>query len=163
MVRPEEGSQMFTSIVVGTDGSERAARAVEQAAELAKVCGATLHVVNAYKGIDMAVAAAMAAGSVVATAPDLSRESKGEADAVRQALESGVEQFRADGIAVETHAITGSPVSVLLDLAETVGADLVVVGNRGMTGGRRILGSVPNTLAHNARCTVLIVQTDDEA
>jgi nucleotide-binding universal stress UspA family protein len=154
---------MFKSIVVGTDGSERAARAVEQAAALAKVCGATLHVVSAYKGIDWAVASATAAAAFVATSPDLSREAKEEADAARQALESGCDPFRADGIAVETHAITGSPVSVLLDLAEAKGADLIVVGNRGMTGSRRILGSVPNTLAHNAGCAVLIVQTDDEA
>lgn len=154
---------MFTSIVVGTDGSERAARAVEQASALAKICGATLHVVSAYKGIESAIATAMAAGSLVATPPALGRESKEEADAAQQALESGVEPIRADGITVKAHAITGSPASVLLDLAETVEADLIVVGNRGMTGSKRILGSVPNTLAHHATCAVLIVQTDDEA
>jgi nucleotide-binding universal stress UspA family protein len=151
---------MFTSIVVGTDGSERAARAVEQASALAKVCGATLHVVSAYKGIESVVAFAVAAGSL---APTLGTESKEEADAVQQALDSAVEPLRADGITVEAHAITGSPASVLLDLAETVEADLIVVGNRGMTGGKRILGSVPNTLAHHATCAVLIVQTGDEA
>jgi len=154
---------MFASIVVGTDGSVRAARAVEQASALAKVCGATLHVVNAYKGIDSAIATAMAAGSLVATPPAFERESNEEADAAQQALESGVEPIRADGITVEAHAITGSPASVILDLAEKVEADLIVVGNRGMTGGKRILGSVPNTLAHHATCAVLIVQTDDES
>lgn len=154
---------MFTSIVVGTDGSERAARAVEQASALAKICGATLHVVGAYKGIDTAIATAMAAGSLVATPPALGHASEEEAEAAQRALESGVEPIRADGITVEAHAITGSPAQVLLDLAKRVGADLIVVGNRGMTGSHRILGSVPNTLAHHATCAVLIVQTDDEA
>lgn len=153
---------MFTSIVVGTDGSERAARAVEQASALAKLCGATLHVVNAYKGIESAVAGAMAAGSLVATPPSIGDASKEEADAAQQALESGVEPIRADGVTVEAHAITGSPAQVLLDLAERVGADLIVVGNRGMTGSHRILGSVPNTLAHHATCAVLIVDTDEK-
>ena len=55
----------------------------------------------------------------------------------------------------------GSAVPVLLDLAGEVGADVIVTGNRGMTGAKRLLGSVPNTLAHNAECAVLIVQTDD--
>jgi nucleotide-binding universal stress UspA family protein len=153
---------MFTSIVVGTDGSERAARAVEQAAALAKTCGATLHVVNAFKGMEGAIAGAMAAGSLVASPPALDRESKEEAEALQQALESGVEPMRAEGIDVKAHAITGSPATVLLDLAKSVGADVIVVGNRGMTGGKRILGSVPNTLAHHAECAVLIVQTGDD-
>jgi nucleotide-binding universal stress UspA family protein len=44
-------------------------------------------------------------------------------------------------------------------VAEEVGADLVVVGNRGMKGARRVLGSVPNTIAHGATCSVLIADT----
>lgn len=83
---------MFTSIVVGTDGSERAARAVEQASALAKICGATLHVVGAYKGIDTAIATAMAAGSLVATPPALGHASEEEAEAAQRALESGVDR-----------------------------------------------------------------------
>jgi nucleotide-binding universal stress UspA family protein len=47
----------------------------------------------------------------------------------------------------------------LCDVAANVRADLIVVGSRGMTGARRVLGSVPNSVAHNATCSVLIVQT----
>ena len=65
-----------------------------------------------------------------------------------------MESIRADGVTVQAHAVSGSPASVLLDLAEDVGADVIVVGNRGMTGAKRILGSVPNTLAHHATCAV---------
>lgn len=151
---------MFRSIVVGTDGSERAARAVKQAAELAKTCGAELHLVNAYRGVESSVAIAMAAGSMAAT-PDLGDVAQQEADAVASALEQQAASIRGGGVEVETHAVSGSPVEVLLEIASGAGADLIVVGNRGMTGAKRLLGSVPNTLAHHAECAVLIVPTGD--
>ena len=50
--------------------------------------------------------------------------------------------------------------SAILGIAESEDADLIVVGNRGMTGARRVLGSVPNSVAHGARCAVLIVPTE---
>jgi nucleotide-binding universal stress UspA family protein len=152
---------MFSSIVVGTDGSARAAKAVDEAAELAKISGGTLHLVRAYKGIDQSVAAAMAAGSMAATPPPLDGASKDEADTVRAALEEEATAIRARGITVDVHAHAGSPVPVLLDVATAFGADVIVIGNRGMTGAKRILGSVPNTLAHHAECAVLIVPTDE--
>ena len=60
---------------------------------------------------------------------------------------------------METHARFGTPAEVLCDLAAHLDADLIVVGNRGMQGGRRFLGSVPNTVSHHAPCSVLIVDT----
>ena len=67
---------------------------------------------------------------------------------------------------IETHARFGSPAEVLCDIAAHLQADLIVVGNKGMQGGRRFLGSVPNTVSHHAPCSVLIVDTlsdsDDE-
>jgi nucleotide-binding universal stress UspA family protein/RimJ/RimL family protein N-acetyltransferase len=65
-----------------------------------------------------------------------------------------------EGVDVSTHARTGDAASALLEVAEEVGAQLVVVGNRGMTGSRRfLLGSVPNRVSHHATCNVLIVRT----
>ena len=151
---------MFRSIVVGTDGSERAGRAVDQAAELAKTCGAKLHLVNAYRGVESSVAAAMAAGSMVAT-PDLGDVAQQEANAIGAALEQQAGALRDKGVDVQTHAVSGSPVEVMLDIAQDTGSDLIVVGNRGMTGAKRLLGSVPNTLAHHAECAVMIVPTGD--
>jgi nucleotide-binding universal stress UspA family protein len=153
-------TRMFRTIVVGTDGSERAGRAVAQAAELAKIAGAKLHVVHAYRGIESSVAAAMAAGSMVAT-PDLGDVAQQEADSLNAALEEQAAAIRGDGVDVETHVVAGSPVEVMLDIASSSGADLIVVGNRGMTGAKRLLGSVPNTLAHHAECAVMIVPTGD--
>jgi nucleotide-binding universal stress UspA family protein len=63
---------------------------------------------------------------------------------------------------IETHARFGSPAEVLCDLAAHLGADLIVVGNKGMQGGRRFLGSVPNTVSHHAPCSVLIVDTQSD-
>ena len=151
---------MFESIVVGTDGSERATRAVEMAADLAAKLGATLHVVQAYKGVEEAMASAMASGMV--TAPrELADVAMDEADTVAAALEKLAAGLRDRGITVETHAVVGAPATVILETAANLNADLVVVGNRGMTGAKRILGSVPNTLAHRSDCAVLIARTDD--
>ena len=63
------------------------------------------------------------------------------------------------GVSTQTHAVEGAPVQALIDVARAMGADLIVTGNRGMTGLRGMLGSVPNSLAHRAPCAVLIVPT----
>ena len=151
---------MFTTIVVGTDGSERAGRAVAHAAELASMFGATLHLVFAFKGVAQATAEAMASGAMATAPTDLGTEIEEEADAVGSGLEGQAEALRARGLGVETHAIAASAPSAILDTAKRVDADLIVVGNKGMTGAKRMLGSIPNTISHNAECTVLIVPTD---
>lgn len=128
----------YSTIVVGTDGSARAALAVEKAATLADAYGSTLHVVHAYQGTQ---------GPIV-------RRAKQVADRVQGEL--------ADrGVDVQTHAMLGHPADAVLDLAFSCNADLIVVGNRGMSGRGRILGSVPNAIAHSAHCAVLIVPTSD--
>ncbi len=68
---------------------------------------------------------------------------------------------RIKGVAVETHTVTGDPADALLEIAERQNADLIVVGNRGMHGVSRVLGSVPNKVSHRASCNVLIVATDE--
>ena len=127
---------MYTTIVVGTDGSERAHRAVERAVELAAAWDATLHIVHAYQGTREAVE-----------------------DAARAVIARVAADTEASGVAVRTHAIQGDAADVVLDFAFDSGADLIIVGNRGMTGKRRILGSVPNAVAHDASCAVMIVPT----
>ena len=66
----------------------------------------------------------------------------------------------AKGLEAEAHAVNGDAVSAILDVAEEVAADLVVVGSKGMHGTRRFIGSVPNSVSHGASCAVLIVKTD---
>ena len=64
------------------------------------------------------------------------------------------------GVEAATYGRQGDPADAILDVAEEQGADLIVVGNKGMTGARRfLLGSVPNRVSHHAPCSVLIIRT----
>lgn len=148
---------MYTSIVVGTDGSPTARVAVAQAARLARSFDAPLHVVRAYRPPSMTMAA-----SAMWPAGGCAAEFEGYA-ATRQTIEDELAavaiEVRRQSTKVETHAVPGDAASALLEVAAGTGSDLIVVGSKGMTGGRRVLGSVPNTVAHNAPCAVLVVKT----
>ena len=76
---------------------------------------------------------------------------------VRSMLERLEEDLRLEGIKTESRATSGEPGKALVQLAEESGADLLVIGNKGMQ--RRVLGSVPNTVTHHASCSVLVVKT----
>src|SRR5439155_17256545 len=147
-------------IVVGTDGSVRASKAVLAAAELAATQpGAVLHIVTVQKPLS---STALAAGEMAAAAPVAAE--LGWEDEIRAELDATLERAaetaqRACDTSIETHARFGSPAEVLCDIATHLQADLIVVGNRGMQGGRRFLGSVPNSVSHHAPCSVLIIDT----
>ena len=120
---------------------------------------AVLHIVTVQKPLS---ATAMAAGEMAAAAP-VAAERSWE-DEIKTELDSTLQRAadtakRACDTRIETHARFGGPAEVLCDIAATLQADLIVVGNRGMQGGRRLLGSVPNTVSHHAPCSVLIVDT----
>jgi nucleotide-binding universal stress UspA family protein len=82
---------------------------------------------------------------------------------VQTVIEQAAATARLRGVPVTTHAVTGDPGEALLDVAGQENADLIVVGSRGTHGIARMLGSVPNKVSHHARCSVLIVCTEDEA
>jgi nucleotide-binding universal stress UspA family protein len=144
---------MFKSIVVGTDGSDTAAIALERALELARLTGARLHVVSAYEPTP----ARVGGSKPVAEAAEWAVGSDFQVDAV---LERARETARAGDLEIEVHAPKGDAADALLSLAKEQGADLIVLGSRGMRGARRVLGSVPNKVSHGAPCDVLIVRTD---
>jgi nucleotide-binding universal stress UspA family protein len=139
---------MFENVVVGADASETAAMAVTRAAQLAALCGAKLHVVTAYKP-----KAASLAG-----VPEEFSYSVGS-DAADALLAELAFKAKMAGTEVVPHAKTTDAADAILEVADEVGADLIVVGNKGMKGARRVLGSIPNSISHSARCSVLIVQT----
>jgi nucleotide-binding universal stress UspA family protein len=132
---------MYTTIVVGAHKSETAQRAVAEAIELARALGAHVHLVSAYPKD---------------RGPIDGKDTPGRADAQRSldalVLSAGAQRFT-------THALPGDPAKAILSVAEEVGADLIVVGNKGMKGKGKFLGSVPNDVAHQARCAVLIVSS----
>ena len=79
---------------------------------------------------------------------------------VEATLKEAAEEVKAAGVTVETFAREGDPADAILDVAEERHADLIVVGNKGMTGAKRfLLGSVPNKVSHHAPCSVLIIRT----
>jgi nucleotide-binding universal stress UspA family protein len=147
---------VYNEIVVGTDGSSTAGEAVRHAARLARAVGATLHVVHAFKVVVPMTSLGDDVG-IVPPSLGLTVDVDAEAAAV---LDGAVAAARAEGAQVEGHLRRGDPASALVETVEHTGADLLVVGNKGMSGVKRfLLGSVPNKVAHHCPCTLLIVKT----
>jgi nucleotide-binding universal stress UspA family protein len=144
---------MFKSIIVGTDGSPTATEAVRRAAGLAAGWGATLHLVSAHTPAKVKVAVGTAS---VPEAADWAPDPDFKVDAV---LDKAATLAKSEGAEVEIHAPKADAADALIAVADREGADLIVVGNRGMTGARRLLGSVPNKVTHHAPCSVLVVNT----
>ncbi len=149
----------YTTVLVGTDGSESSYRAVDRAAEVARDAGATLLLACAYRPMsarevqDAEQALGGEAYKVSGSTPaeDVLR------DAADRARSAGVED-------VTTLAVEGDPVDELIRIVKDRKADLVVVGNRGLNSlAGRLLGSVPANISHRASCDVLIVSTTGRA
>ena len=146
---------MFGSIVVGTDGSTTAQEAVRQATELAGALGAKVYLVSAYEPVPEGRLRDERQG----VPADLQWMVNPRED-VEETLDQGAGELEASGIEVETLAREGDPADAILDVAEEKDADLIVVGNKGMTGAKRfLLGSVPNKVSHHAPCSVMIIRT----
>ena len=144
----------FQSIVVGTDGSETAKKAVERAAELAKQGGGELHIVMSAATVPESRLRSERAG-----VPDDVAHSVGPTEDTEAELKEVASQYEGD-LKVHTHAKSGDPADAIISVAESNRADLIVVGNKGMTGAKRFfLGAVPNKISHHAPCSVLIVRT----
>jgi nucleotide-binding universal stress UspA family protein len=146
---------MFSSIVVGTDGSGTATYALEQAISLAAATGATLELVTAYEPVPRSRLQAEAR-----EAPDDMQWAISASEEADITLNSAKDAATAAGVETRVHARQGDPSDAILDVAEQQRSDLIVVGNKGMTGTKRfLLGSVPNKISHHAPCSVLIVRT----
>src|SRR5689334_2624410 len=146
---------MFSSIVVGTDGSETAHEAVRQAIDLARDLKAKLNLVSAYEPVSNQ--RLREESTEVPKDLQWMVNPREDVDATLKAAAGEVEQA---GVDVETFARQGDPADAILDVAEERGADLIIVGNKGMTGAKRfLLGSVPNKVSHHAPCSVLIIRT----
>jgi nucleotide-binding universal stress UspA family protein len=146
---------VFRSIVVGTDGSETAQKAVDAAIELAKLSGATLELVSAYEPAPRQRLRAQARELPADMEWMIHRRAE-----VDTTLHHAAERAAGAGVPVREHAREGDAADAILDVAEELGADLIVVGNKGMTGAKRfLLGSVPNKVSHHAPCAVMIIRT----
>jgi nucleotide-binding universal stress UspA family protein len=138
------------SIVVGTDGSPSADAAVRRAAELAKGSGTRVHLVTAYP--DVPTYRETIASSAKAEPIDLRQVAESILARESRALED-------EGIEVMAHAREGDPAEVIIDVVQEEGADLIVVGARGLSGLQRfLLGSVSSKLSHHAPTSVMVVR-----
>ena len=147
---------MIGSMVVGTDGSDTAGEAVRQAAQLAQQLGAKVHLVSAYEPVPE--------GRLREERQQVPGDLQwlvNPREDVDDTLSTAAEGIKQAGVMdVMTHAREGDPADAILDVAEEQEADLIVVGNKGMTGAKRfLLGSVPNKVSHHAPCSVMIIRT----
>ena len=138
-------------IVVGTDGSSTASAAVRRAVELAAAEDAALHVVPAYRP---------RTGREDTTLPEAWRWKTSPGEVAEQTARAAAVAAAGAGVEVECHSYPGDPADVLVDVVERVGADLLVIGNKGMRGaGRMVIPSIPNRVSHRAKCDILLVDT----
>ncbi|HEY4810058.1 MAG TPA: universal stress protein [Solirubrobacteraceae bacterium] len=150
-----KGEGMFKSIVVGTDGSDTATQAVRQAVDVARAVGAKLELVSAYEPVP-----AQRLSEERRQAPEDLQWAINPREDVDATLEAAAAIAREAGVEVDVYPRQGDPADAILDIAEEREADLIVVGNKGMTGAKRfLLGSVPNKVSHHAPCSVLIIRT----
>jgi nucleotide-binding universal stress UspA family protein len=136
-------------IVVGVDGSGTAKKAAESARDLAVALGGSLHVVSAFDSDRTEV---FGSGS--------DRWIVSDADGAEQVAKTVADDL-AGSVKVTYSAARGKPAEALINEAERLGAKMIVVGNRRMRGIGRVLGSVANSVAHNATCDVYIANTYD--
>ena len=146
----------YRSVVVGTDGSETAELAVRHAGRLAGQLGARLVIVTAFQPRGDELAKDTRAPEEIRWM--LTDRAQAEERAIRGkhlAAEEGAKQVMVQSVAAE-------PADAIIDAARDVGADLIVVGSKGLTSPARfVLGAVANTVSHHAPCDVLIVHTAD--
>lgn len=169
--RPNAKGENYKGILVGTDGSPTATRAVEEASGLAAALGITPLIVCAYEPLSEEElnrlrsdpndpVAQWKAGRTQRETPDEFRWRIAAASQAEDILERAQEHASKAGATAETRAVEGNPAEALISLAEKEGFDLIVVGSVGMTGAKRFkLGNVPHRVSHHAPTDVLILRT----
>ena len=143
---------MIQTVTVGTDGSETADKAVQFAFDLAEKFGAKVVIASSYRPVSEDKVR-----RDQRDAPDDIQWSINPTQEVDSNLNAAAERARERGLETVTEAREGQPADVLCEIAEAYGSDVIVVGNKGMH--RKVLGSVPNSVSHNAPCSVVIVKT----
>jgi nucleotide-binding universal stress UspA family protein len=141
---------MLATVAVGTDGSRTATEAVEMAVDVARRFGAKLVLLSASQ--ESGGAAQRATSSSVELEWAVNSSAR-----VREILARTEGDLRREGIDCTTRVEEGDPADVLVQLATECGADLLVIGNKGIH--RRVLANVPNKVTQKAPCSVLVVKT----
>jgi len=151
---------LYRTIVVGTDGSNSANDALRMAGELGNASGTEqIHVVMGIRRVERP--------EVLHELDQLPEDWHAQPDLYagdKRVLAEAVELLAPFGIPVEAHLVADAPADAIVDVAERVSADLIVVGNRGHGAGKRLfLGSVSTKVVQHAHgiCAVLVVRCGD--
>jgi nucleotide-binding universal stress UspA family protein len=137
-------------IVVGTDGSNTATEALKTAIQLARVFSQELHVVSAYSPDRV---------STLNIPPEYAEMIQPQFR-VEGVLADAERRCERAGVKASSHPVAGNAAKAILSVAEKVKADLIVVGNRGLSSKKRYLvGNVPSKVVHNAPCAIHVVHT----
>ena len=168
---PTRSGGDYAKILVGTDGSATATRAVEMAAGVAAALGVSPLIVCAFeppseeelKGLRSDPndpVAQWKAPRTLRETPDEFRWRIAGAAQAEDILERAANRAAAAGADPEVRAVEGPPAETLIEIAEDEGFDLIVVGSVGMMGAKRFkLGNVPHRISHHAPTDVLILRT----
>jgi nucleotide-binding universal stress UspA family protein len=168
---PRNQGQDYRSVLVGTDGSPTAMRAVDMAATLAGRLGIKPTVVCAYQPPTEQELAAMksdpsdpvaqwSAGRTSRETPDEFKWRIADAAHAQDVLDRAEEHAAKQGVEAEVRAVEGHPAETLIGIAEDEDMDLIAVGSVGMSGTKRfMLGNVPHRISHHAPTDLLILHT----
>ena len=158
-----------TRILLATDGSENVAHATDMAVQLSKVTGSELHVVyvgeDAYSATLIYPETIIDLGGIQREDPALLEQLQRQFEQMsRRVLETEAEKVReAGGTVTQAHLRMGKAAAEIVDLAEELGAGLVVVGSRGLGSiTRALMGSVSDSVVRHAHCPVLVVRREEE-
>ena len=122
---------MYKNVLIATDGSVTASHAAEVGVDVAKASGADVLILHV-----------------------------GDPGSGKKVVSQAEKAHSKSGVTIKTLSVSGDPADMICEVAEREGVDLIVIGNKGMTGAKRfLLGSVPNQVSHHAPCNVLIVKT----
>ena len=148
---------MFQKIIVGVDGSEAANKALKVACDLTKKYGAVLHVVNAPREETSALVAAGYGGYGAVTAEPLDAHFK---EVGQRVIEAATDLAKSEGVSdVESHIVLTSPAEAITELANEVGADLIITGRRGLGNiASLFLGSTSLQVVKSADCACLTIR-----
>ena len=168
---PPKSTNDYNKILVGTDGSPTAMKALDVACDFAAQLGSGVLVVCAYeppserelehmKSDPGDPVAQWSAGKLAKGTPEEFRWRIAGTSQAEDVLERASEHAAKRGVEAEVRAVKGNAAEVLISVAEEDGVDAIVVGNVGMTGTKRLmLGNVPNRISHHAPTDVLIIRT----
>lgn len=146
---------LANTIVVGFDGSADARRALDVGMDHCAEDG-VIHVVTAYHDVSYS-----AYNTLMSSLPDEYRNTFDPGAPWRDHLHDAEVLLDVRGIKHEGHLVEDHPASAILDTADAVGADLIIVGSRGLGGLKRFLsGSVSARLANHARTSLMIIRDD---